>query len=62
MFIMLTYNNATVFINANYIEGIKQLADYTQIWLVDGDIIRVNEPASQILKLIEEARNHGNQG
>lgn len=61
MFIMLTHNNNTVFINANYIEGIKPLADYTQIWLVDGDIIRVKEPASEIFKLIEEARNYGNQ-
>lgn len=60
MFIMLTNNNNIVFINANYIEGIKPLEDYTQIWLVDGDIIKVKEPASQIFKLIEEARNHGN--
>ena len=60
MFIILTYKNDVIYINANYIEGIKTLADYTQIWLVDGDIIRVNEPASQIFKLIEEARNNGN--
>ena len=57
MFIRLTYKNDVIYINANYIEGIKRLEDYTQIWLVDGDIIRVNETAREILKLIEEAKH-----
>lgn len=62
MFIRLTYNKDVIYINVEYIEGLKALEEYTQIWLVDGDIIRVKQSPDEILKLIEEARNHENQG
>lgn len=61
MFIRLTYNDDVIYINPTYVEGFKRLEEYTQIWLVDGDIIRVKQYPEEILKLIEEARNNGNQ-
>ena len=51
MFIRLTFKNDVMYTQI----------DYTQIWLSDGYTVAVNETESQILKLIEEARRHGNQ-
>lgn len=62
MFIRLTFKNDVMYINVEHIVGFKPRVDYSQIWLSDGDIIEVNETSEEILKLIEEARNHGNQG
>jgi hypothetical protein len=59
MFIRLTFNYNVLYINAKYIEGFKPLIDHTQIWLSDGEIIKVNESPDEILNLIEEARNRG---
>lgn len=56
MFIRLTFNYRVLYINAKYIEGFRDLIDHTQIWLIDGENIRVNESPDEILKLIEEAR------
>ena len=66
MFIRLTFKNDVMYINVDHIEMFKHRVDhtqidYTQIWLSDGYTVAVNETESQILKLIEEARRHGNQ-
>lgn len=62
MFIRLTFNYKVLYINAKYIEGFRALIDHTKIWLKGGEVIEVDESPDEILKLIEEARNHGNQG
>nr|DAF27094.1 MAG TPA: Flagellar and Swarming motility protein [Caudoviricetes sp.] len=61
MFIRLTFNGNALYFNVNNIMGFKDFTDFTQIWLSDGDILKVNESPDKILKLIEEARGHGNQ-
>ena len=64
MFIRLTFENDVMYINVEHIEmfksRIKYKQIYTQIWLSDGYTVAVNETESEILKLIEEARNNGN--
>nr|DAK13537.1 MAG TPA: Flagellar and Swarming motility protein [Caudoviricetes sp.] len=62
MFIRLTFNYRVLYINTKYIEGFRTLIDHTKIWLSSGEVIEVEESPDEILKLIEEARNHGNQG
>lgn len=67
MFIKVTYNNDIMYINVAHIEMFKHRVDhtqidYTQIWLSNGYTVAVNETSEEILKLIEEARNNGNQG
>lgn len=62
MFIKVTFNNRETYINIAHIEGFMEHGQHTKIWLSDRDIIKVDESPSEILKLIEEARNHGNQG
>lgn len=63
MFIRLTFENDVMYINVEHIEmfksRIKYTQIYTQIWLSNGYTVAVNETESEILKLIEEARNHG---
>lgn len=65
MFIRLTFENDVMYINVAHIEmfksRIKYTQIYTQIWLSNGYTVAVNETESEILKLIEEARGHGNQ-
>lgn len=60
MFIRLTFKNDVMYINVEHIEMFKSRIEYTQIWLSCGYTVAVNETESEILKLIEEARNHGN--
>lgn len=62
MFIKVTFNNRETYINVAHIEGFRPYGQHSNIWLSDRDIIKVDESPSEILKLIEEARNHGNQG
>ena len=62
MFIIVTFKNDVMYINVEHIEMFKNRIDYTQIWLSNGYTVAVNESPDEILKLIEEARNHGNQG
>nr|DAP23814.1 MAG TPA: Flagellar and Swarming motility protein [Caudoviricetes sp.] len=62
MFIIVTFKNDVMYINVEHIEMFKNRVDYTQIWLGNGYTVAVNETSEEILKLIEEARNHGNQG
>ncbi len=62
MFIKVSFKNEDIYLNVTHIVGFKLRVDYSQIWLSDGDIIEVNETSEEILKLIDEARNHGNQG
>lgn len=56
MFIRVTFENDVMYVNVNHIQILKPHMRYTQIWLSDGDAVTVNETESQILKLIEEAR------
>nr|DAU66328.1 MAG TPA: Flagellar and Swarming motility protein [Caudoviricetes sp.] len=64
MFIKVTLLkiNTPAYINIAHIEGFRPRGQHSNIWLSDRDIIEVDESPSEILKLIEEARNHGNQG
>ena len=65
MFIKVTLLNSDkppAYINIAHIEGFRPYGQHSNIWLSDRDIIKVDESPSEILKLIEEARNHGNQG
>lgn len=58
MFIRLTYNNDVLYFNINHIEGFSTYVDYTKIWLVDGEVIKVNESPDEIFNLIKEARKN----
>lgn len=65
MFIKVSFKNEDIYINVAHIEMFKHRVDYTQIdytqiWLGNGYTVAVNESPDEILKLIEEARNHGN--
>ncbi len=65
MFIKVTLKNNTkdeTYINIAHIEGFRSYGKHSNIWLSDRDIIPVDESPDEIMKLIEEARNHGNQG
>lgn len=58
---LLNIDNSPAHINIAHIQGFRPHIDYTSIWLSNGEIIRVKDTESQILKLIKEARDHGNQ-
>lgn len=59
MFIKVTLLNSDktpAYINIDHIEGFRPYGQHSNIWLSDRDIIAVEEPVSEILKQIEEAR------
>lgn len=58
MFIKVTLNDTAVYINVSLIKTFIPSGDNTSI-LIDGEVIEVSETSEEILKLIEDARNHG---
>lgn len=64
MFIRVTLLNSDktpAYINIAHIEGFRSYEQHSKIWLRGGDVIPVDEPMSEILNQIEEARKNGNQ-
>lgn len=59
MFIRVTLLNSDktpAYINIVHIEGFRPHGQHSNIWLIDGDIITVEESLSEVLKQIEKAK------